>query len=127
MAYVTALFEPRRWYELVPDEDHALVTQGWGKFGDFNYASAAPDAGREAGHRLCSRQADDHGGYEQAGRPGDGLGGTTGKREVPGDRRLAVPERRGACVRDDGETISDGAENEDWVLVLETEPPAGQP
>lgn len=41
MAYVTALFEPRAWYELVPDQDHQLVTQGWGKFGEFNYASAA--------------------------------------------------------------------------------------
>ncbi|MDB5357259.1 MAG: hypothetical protein JWN24_3712 [Phycisphaerales bacterium] len=45
MAYVTALFEPRAWYELVPDQDHTLVTEGWGKFGDFSYASAgrAPD------------------------------------------------------------------------------------
>jgi hypothetical protein len=41
MAYVTALFEPRAWYQLVPDQDHALVTQGWGKSGDFSYASAA--------------------------------------------------------------------------------------
>lgn len=41
MAYVTALFEPRPWHQLVPDQDHALVTEGWGKFGDFTYASAA--------------------------------------------------------------------------------------
>jgi hypothetical protein len=27
--------------ELVPDQDHALITEGWGKFGDFSYASAA--------------------------------------------------------------------------------------
>ncbi|HET6247801.1 MAG TPA: DUF4038 domain-containing protein [Tepidisphaeraceae bacterium] len=40
MAYVTALFEPRAWYDLVPDQDHTLVTAGWGKFGDFSYASA---------------------------------------------------------------------------------------
>lgn len=41
MAYVTALFEPRAWHQLVPDQDHALVTQGWGKFGEFSYCSAA--------------------------------------------------------------------------------------
>lgn len=41
MAYVAALFEPRHWYELVPDQKHQLVTDGWGKFGDFSYASAA--------------------------------------------------------------------------------------
>lgn len=41
MAYVTALFEPRAWQQLVPDQNHALVTEGWGKFGEFSYASAA--------------------------------------------------------------------------------------
>jgi hypothetical protein len=41
MAYVTALFEPRPWHQLVPDQDHSLVTAGWGKSGEFSYASAA--------------------------------------------------------------------------------------
>ncbi len=30
MAYVKALFEPRAWYNLVPDQDHKVVTDGYG-------------------------------------------------------------------------------------------------
>jgi len=32
MKYVQALFEPRRWWELVPDQKHKLVTAGYGTF-----------------------------------------------------------------------------------------------
>jgi hypothetical protein len=32
MAYVKALFEPRAWYELVPDQDHTVVVAGYGTF-----------------------------------------------------------------------------------------------
>jgi len=31
-ALVQSLFAPRAWYELVPDQDHALVTAGYGTF-----------------------------------------------------------------------------------------------
>jgi hypothetical protein len=41
MKFVQALFEPRPWFELVPDQDHKLLTAGFGKFGEFDYASAA--------------------------------------------------------------------------------------
>jgi hypothetical protein len=41
MAYVTALFEPRAWYELVPDQEHTVVTTGFGNFGSDTYATAA--------------------------------------------------------------------------------------
>jgi hypothetical protein len=51
MGYVTALFGPRRWYDLVPDQNHTLVTAGYGAFsatGDVNSnnyvtAAATPD------------------------------------------------------------------------------------
>jgi chitodextrinase len=32
MAYVKALFEPRAWYELVPDQTNTVVTAGYGTF-----------------------------------------------------------------------------------------------
>jgi hypothetical protein len=32
MAYVKALFEPRAWYDLIPDQDHMVVTAGYGTF-----------------------------------------------------------------------------------------------
>ena len=41
MKFVQTLFEPRPWYDLVPDQDHKLVTAGFGKFGEFGYAAAA--------------------------------------------------------------------------------------
>jgi hypothetical protein len=41
MAYVQALFEPRAWYDLVPDQDNSVVTAGRGTFGKFDYATAA--------------------------------------------------------------------------------------
>jgi Protein of unknown function (DUF4038)/Putative collagen-binding domain of a collagenase len=41
MAYVTALFGPRAWYDLVPDQDHTVVTSGFGTFGSDDYVTAA--------------------------------------------------------------------------------------
>ncbi len=34
MGYVKRLLEPRRWYELVPDQTHSVVTAGYGTFSD---------------------------------------------------------------------------------------------
>ncbi len=39
--YVKQLFEPRRWYDLVPDQNHAVVTAGFGTYGTDDYATAA--------------------------------------------------------------------------------------
>jgi Protein of unknown function (DUF4038)/Putative collagen-binding domain of a collagenase len=41
MAYVTALFELRAWYDLVPDQGHTVVTSGFGTFGSGDYVTAA--------------------------------------------------------------------------------------
>jgi hypothetical protein len=41
MAYVKALFEARAWHELVPDQDHTVVTAGYGTLGKGDYVSAA--------------------------------------------------------------------------------------
>lgn len=53
MGYVKALFASRRWYDLVPDQNHTLVTAGYGTFlstGSVNasdYATAASTADGE--------------------------------------------------------------------------------
>jgi hypothetical protein len=39
-AYVTKLFAPRRWYELVPDQKHRLVTAGYGTFAPMGKVNA---------------------------------------------------------------------------------------
>ena len=50
MGYVKALFEPRRWYDLVPDQSHIVMTTGYGTFlttgtvNDSDYATAAAAA-----------------------------------------------------------------------------------
>src|SRR6185437_5707695 len=44
MAYVTGLFAPRKWYELVPDQTHSVVTDGLGTFGADDYVTAASTA-----------------------------------------------------------------------------------
>ena len=47
LAYMKALFEPRRWYDLVPDQTHVVVTAGYGtysatgKVSENDYATAA--------------------------------------------------------------------------------------
>jgi hypothetical protein len=50
MSYVLNLFGSRRWYDLVPDQDHALLTDGYGSsassgnVNDNDYATAARTA-----------------------------------------------------------------------------------
>ncbi len=39
--YVKQLFESRRWYDLVPDQGHAVVKDGRGSYGTNDYVTAA--------------------------------------------------------------------------------------
>jgi hypothetical protein len=41
MAHVKALFAPRPWFQLVPDQEHQLVTSGRELFGRLEYIAAA--------------------------------------------------------------------------------------
>jgi len=40
-SYATALFEPRAWYDLMPDQDHTVVTTDYGDVGTADYLTAA--------------------------------------------------------------------------------------
>jgi hypothetical protein len=122
MTFVTNLFSHRRWFDLVPDTGHRLVTSGYGSYsagGDLNdndYVTAAhtPDGAlaiaylptgqpvvvdmrRMAGPRVQAQWYD----------PTSGSYSTIpGSPFAPrGSRRFTVPGRN-----DEGD--------EDWVLVL---------
>lgn len=41
MAHLKALFESRKWYDLVPDQEHEAVTSGYGRFTEKDYVAAA--------------------------------------------------------------------------------------
>ena len=40
MRYITSLFVPRAWYNLVPDTNHVVVTAGYGTYSSSGYVSA---------------------------------------------------------------------------------------
>jgi hypothetical protein len=44
MMHWRALFQSRRWYDLVPDEKHQVVTKGLGEFRGLDYLAAAQTA-----------------------------------------------------------------------------------
>jgi Protein of unknown function (DUF4038)/Putative collagen-binding domain of a collagenase len=122
MAHVQALFGPRRWHDLVPDQDHKLVTSGFGKAGAFDYVAAArtPD-GRLAMAYVPDRRTITVDLATLAGPavarwydPAAGKFQDVAGSPVPnrGSRQLATP----------GDN-ADGPGNADWVLVLEAEKP----
>lgn len=118
MAYVKALFEPRRWYDLVPDQDHALVTEGWGKFGQYSYASA----GRTPDGKLAIVYVPDQ---RTITVDLSKLGGpTTARWYDPSNGKFR--DIKGSPFQNAGKhsfatpgNNADGPGNEDWVLVLE--------
>jgi uncharacterized protein DUF4038 len=52
MAYVKALFGPRAWYHLVPDQDHSGRPPGAGLSPDASGGDGGPDEAAWAGHRA---------------------------------------------------------------------------
>jgi hypothetical protein len=130
VGYLKTLFEPRAWYELVPDTSHVVVTSGYGVYSstgyvdDNDYLTAASTANgalaiiytpvvrtftvdmERFGAAVTTRWFDPSSGIyqEPAGSPFPNTG----------TRDFATPGNNA-----DG----DGG----WVLVLETDPPETQP
>lgn len=120
MAYLQALFKPRAWYDLVPDQDGSVVTDGRGKFGGFDYASAA----RTSDGKLMLAYLPDKRSitvdmtklsgpvyakwYDPASGKFQEIAGSPLANQ--GKKQFSSPGKN-----------ADGPGNEDWVLVLETE------
>src|SRR5262249_31915898 len=64
MAYVKALLEPRAWYALVPDQNHSVLTAGYGTFSsnggvdtnDYVTAARVPDGSLVMAYTPIVRQ-----------------------------------------------------------------------
>jgi hypothetical protein len=131
MAHVQALFGPRAWHQLVPDQKHTVVTAGYGTF----------DATTTAGNRYVMTSD-----YVTAARTPDGtlvLAYLPSRRTVKVDMtKLAGPATarwydpsRGTYTPVTGSPLPNSGERSftppgnnadgdgDWVLLLETRPP----
>jgi hypothetical protein len=120
MKHVQALFEPRRWYDLVPDQEHKVLTKGFGKFGEFDYAAAA----RTPDGRLVMAYIPDHRtvtiDLSQLAAPAIArwYDPASGKfRQIDGPPLANRAKHQFTTPGDN----SDGPGNPDWVLVLEAE------
>jgi hypothetical protein len=120
MKYVQGLFEPRRWFELVPDQDSSLVTKGRGTFGDFNFVTAArtPDGKLAMAYVPDKRTI----AIDRSKLSGPVVARwydpARGKfRDIAGS---PLPNQGSRDFATPGEN-ADGAGNEDWVLVLEAQ------
>lgn len=131
IAYVKKLFEPRAWFDLVPDQNHTAVTAGYGTF----------DASTTEGNRFVMTSD-----YVTAGRT---LDASLVMAYMPTLRTLTVDmtklsasahalwydPSRGLYTPIEGSSLSNtgkrtftppgknGDGDEDWVLILETKPP----
>jgi hypothetical protein len=128
MAYVKALFEPRAWYNLVPDQSHTLVTAGYGTFdgaatdanrflmkSDYVTAARTPD-GRLALAYLPSLRAVTVDMTKLRGRP---------RARWYDPSRGVYASIAGAPFPNSGTRVftppgKNGDGDEDWVLVLES-------
>src|SRR5213079_1748549 len=118
MAYVTALFESRAWYDLVPDQTHIVVTAGFGTFGLNDYVTAArtPDGALAMAYvptaRTVTVDMSTMSGPVTARWYDPAAGTFTNVAGSPfanaGSRDFQTPGNN-----------ADGPGNEDWVLVLE--------
>jgi hypothetical protein len=135
MAYVQALFVPRAWHQLVPDQKHAVVVAGYGTF----------DGSTTQGN-VYAMTSD----YVTAGRTPDGslvmaylpslrtLTVDMARLRAPATARWYDPSR-GTFTAVEGSPLvnagrhkftppgKNGDGDNDWVLVLETKaPPSGK-
>jgi hypothetical protein len=117
MANLVALFGSRPWYQLVPDQNHTVVTSGYGTFGDDDYVTAAstPDGKLAIAYVPSSSRAVtvDLGTFSGPVTarwydPTDGAFTTIGNRPFANDGSVTL-----------GAPPTNAAGDNDWVLVLE--------
>jgi len=113
--YAARLFAKRPWYRLVPDQNHQVVTSGYGTSGNLDYVTAAatPDGSLAMAYLPTSRPVSVDMGKLLGAARAQWFDPTSGKySEIPGSpfansgtRSFAPPAKNSA---------GDG----DWVLVL---------
>jgi hypothetical protein len=117
MANLVALFGSRPWYQLVPDQNHTVVTSGYGTFGDDDYVTAAstPDGKLAVAYVPSSSRAItvDLGTFSGPVTarwydPTDGAFTTIGDGPFANDGSVTL-----------GAPPTNAAGDNDWVLVLE--------
>jgi len=92
IAHLMALFAPRRWYDLVPDQAHTLVTAG--------LRAGRANARWHIGDGIRAHRPDTDGRHESAERACHGPMVRPGLREFRYDPRLATGQFRLARLRD---------------------------
>lgn len=128
MVYLQRLLEPRTWWQLVPDQEHKVVTAGYGTLGQFDYVTAArtPDGSLIIAYVPDQRTVTvDMTQLAAPARaqwydPSNGRYRAIANAPLPntGTRRFDTPDNNA-----DGPGRDGGPANADWVLVLETHPP----
>jgi uncharacterized protein DUF4038/collagenase-like protein with putative collagen-binding domain len=120
MANVVQLFSGRAWEQLVPDQDHTLLTDGYGTFGADDYATAArtPDGSLALAYVPSARTVSAD--LTQMNGPVTArwYDPTDGSFTAIGDGPLA--NEAGVSLQTPGDN-AEGAG--DWVLVLEAREP----
>ncbi len=116
MTYLVSLFSSREWYNLVPNQNHAVVTDGYGTYGQTNYVTAAstPDG------KLAMAYVP--GSAKLTVSLSDFAGSVTARCYDPTNRTFTAIE--GSPFREQRQCLGGDAEDDaegdgDWVLVLE--------
>ncbi len=127
MVHVKRLFEGRAWYDLVPDQDHTVVTKGYGSFGQDD---------RTAGGDYVTAARTRDGSLVMAYVPSTGTGSRTitvnmARLGGPANARWYNPTNGTYASIAGSPFANSGSRNfttpgdngtgaNDWVLVLET-------
>src|SRR4029453_14012552 len=127
MAYLMALFSPRRWYDLVPDQFHTFVTEGIGTYETQDYVTAAktPDGTLAMAYVPSTRTL--------TVNMSAMAGATTARCYDPADGSFVAipgspfPASGSRDFTTPPDNNADGPGNTDWVLVLEVLGPPTPP
>ena len=122
LSYVKQLFQPRKWYDLVPDRDHQVLTHGFGHSRRTIRSPPTPMRPRRARRRhawrwrICRHPQSHHRHVEAFGRRHRALVRSDATRF---HRPSAAFDNTGTQDFTPPGNNSDG--DGDWVLVLETD------
>jgi len=130
MAYVKALFEPRAWHALVPDQSHSVLTAGYGTFSssggddtnDYVTAARVPDGSLVMAYTPIVRQLT----IDMTK-----LGGPVTARWYDPSKGTFVAISGSPFANTGSRNFTPAGNNSagdgDWVLVLESTPASGTP